>query len=74
MWSLVQYLQEVSIIDEIDGERDSLTCSKQSKHSEAENTANNTLYVADGVLVLRTPGSLPRLLLPMFMSSTLFLL
>ena len=51
-----------------------LTRSKQSEHSEAENTANDALDVADGVFVLAAPGSLPRLLLPVLVSSPLFLL
>ena len=65
---------DVSVHDEIYGGSDSHTSSKQSEHGEAENTANDTLDVADGVLVLAIPGPLPRLLLPMFVSSPLFLL
>jgi len=64
----------VSTNVESKGDSDGLTRSKQTEHSEAENTANDTLHVADGVLVLAVPGPLPRLLLPMFMSSPLFLL
>lgn len=52
----------------------SLTCSKQSKYREAENTANDPVKVAARVLGLATPGTLPSLLLPMFMPSSFFLL
>jgi hypothetical protein len=52
----------------------SLTCSKQSKHGEAENTTNNPLTAAGGVAGLAAPGTLPCLLLPVFMSSPFFLL
>jgi hypothetical protein len=52
----------------------SLTCSKQSKHGEAENTTNDPLTAAGSVAGLAAPGTLPRLLLPMFMMPPVFLL
>ena len=52
----------------------SLTCSKQSKHGEAKDAANDPLKVAARVLGLPTPGTLPRLLLPVSMSFPFFLL
>ena len=52
-----------------------LTCSKQSQDSETENTANDPLEVAAArALGFAAPGPLPRLILPMFMSSSLSLL
>lgn len=64
----------VSIHVEIDRDSDGLTCPEQSEHSEAKNTAYNTLSAAYGVLSLAGPGPLPRLLLPMLTPSPLFVL
>jgi hypothetical protein len=51
-----------------------LTCSKQSKDGEAENATNDPLTAGGRVTGLAAPGALPRLLLPVFMSSPVFLL